>query len=63
VNSIAVSPLSRGPADQTGVAAGMNANLRTIGGALGGQVTTSIVSSGRRVLGYPDLAASRLAWW
>jgi len=41
------------PAEQTGVATGMNANLRTIGGALGGQVTTSIVSSGRRVLGYP----------
>jgi hypothetical protein len=48
-----MSPLSHVPADQTGVAAGMNANLRTIGGALGGQVTTSIVSSGRRVLGYP----------
>ena len=39
------------PADQTGVATGMNANLRTIGGALGGQVTASIVTSGRRVLG------------
>jgi hypothetical protein len=35
----------------------MNDNLRTIGGALGGarggQVTTSIVTGGRRVLGYP----------
>jgi hypothetical protein len=31
----------------------MNANLRTIGGALGGQATTSIVTSGRRVLDYP----------
>ena len=41
------------PADQTGVATGMNANLRTIGGALGGQITASIVTSGRRVLGYP----------
>jgi hypothetical protein len=30
----------------------MNANLRTIGGALGGHVTASIVISGRRVLGY-----------
>jgi hypothetical protein len=29
-----MSPLSRVSADQTGVAAGMNANLRTIGGAL-----------------------------
>jgi MFS family permease len=41
------------PPGQTGVATGMNANLRTIGGALGGQVTTSIVAGGRRVLGYP----------
>jgi hypothetical protein len=40
----------------------MSANLRTIGGALGGQATTSIVTSGRRVLDYPDPAASRLAW-
>ena len=31
----------------------MNANLRTIGGALGGQIIASIVTSGRRVLGYP----------
>jgi hypothetical protein len=30
----------RVPADQTGVATGMNANLRTIGGALGGRMTT-----------------------
>ena len=29
------------------------ASLGTIGGALGGQVTASIVTSGRRVLGYP----------
>jgi hypothetical protein len=41
------------PADQTGVATGMNANLRTIGGALVGQITASTVTSGRRVLGYP----------
>jgi MFS family permease len=41
------------PAAHTGVATGMNANLRTIGGALGGQVTASIVTSGPRVLGYP----------
>ena len=31
----------------------MNANLRTIGGALGGQVTASVVISGHWVLGYP----------
>ena len=31
----------------------MNANLRTVGAALGGQVTASIVISDRRVPGYP----------
>jgi len=41
------------PADQTSVATGMNANIRTLGGALGGQVTSSIVTTGHRVLGYP----------
>jgi MFS family permease len=41
------------PAEQTSVATGMNANIRTLGSALGGQVTTSIVSTGHRVLGYP----------
>jgi hypothetical protein len=33
------------PAAQTGVATGMNANIRTLGSALGGQVTTSIVTT------------------
>ncbi len=41
------------PAEQTSVATGMNANVRTLGSALGGQVTTSIVTTGHRVLGYP----------
>ena len=51
------------PAAQTGVATGMNANIRTLGSALGGQVTTSIVtttivaasavSRGGGALGYP----------
>ncbi len=41
------------PASQTGVATGMNANLRTVGGALGGQVTVSIVATGTKILGYP----------
>jgi len=41
------------PAGQTGIATGMNANVRTIGGALGGQVTASIMTSGPKVLGYP----------
>ncbi|HVA02524.1 MAG TPA: MFS transporter [Acidimicrobiales bacterium] len=33
------------PAEQTGVASGMNANIRTIGGALGAAVMSSIVTS------------------
>ena len=44
------------PAGQTGVATGMNANLRTVGGALGAQVTASIVTTGTKVLGYPGPA-------
>lgn len=40
-------------AEQTGVATGMNANLRTVGGALGAQVTASIVTTGTKILGYP----------
>jgi predicted MFS family arabinose efflux permease len=34
------------PAGQTGVASGMNANIRTIGGAIGAGVMASIVTSG-----------------
>jgi len=41
------------PHEQTGVATGMNANLRTVGGALGGQVTASVVTTGAKYLGYP----------
>jgi len=33
------------PSSQTGVASGMNANIRTIGGAIGAAVTSSIVTS------------------
>ena len=34
------------PAAQTGVASGMNANIRTIGGSIGAAVMASIVTSG-----------------
>jgi EmrB/QacA subfamily drug resistance transporter len=34
------------PAEQTGVASGMNTNIRTIGGAIGAAVMSSIVTSG-----------------
>ncbi|HEY6762758.1 MAG TPA: MFS transporter [Baekduia sp.] len=41
------------PAEQTGVASGMNANIRTIGGALGSAVMSSIVVSGVAAGGLP----------
>jgi hypothetical protein len=36
------------PAHQTGVASGMNANIRTIGGSIGAAVMASIVTAGVR---------------
>ena len=41
------------PAAQTGVASGMNANIRTIGGSIGAAVMASIVTSGARPDGLP----------
>ncbi|MDR3649640.1 MAG: MFS transporter [Acidimicrobiales bacterium] len=41
------------PPAQTGVASGMNANIRTIGGAIGAAVMSSIVTSGLRADGLP----------
>ncbi len=41
------------PARQTGVASGMNANIRTIGGALGGAVMAGIVTAGAAPSGSP----------
>ena len=43
----------RRPAAQTGVASGMNANIRTVGGALGGAVLASVVTAGHRPDGFP----------
>ncbi len=34
------------PADQTGVASGMNANIRTIGGSIGAAVTATVITAG-----------------
>ncbi len=42
------------PPEQTGVAAGMNANIRTMGGAIGSAVTGMVVSSQLSVTGFPD---------
>ena len=41
------------PPEQTGVASGMNANNRTIGGSIGAAVMSSIVTSGVRAGGTP----------
>jgi EmrB/QacA subfamily drug resistance transporter len=41
------------PAEQTGVASGMNANIRTIGGSIGAAVMASIVTSGASAGGLP----------
>jgi MFS family permease len=44
------------PAVQTGVASGMNANIRTIGGAIGAAVVSSIIASQFLPDGYPSKA-------
>jgi MFS family permease len=41
------------PRSQTGVASGMNANTRTVGGAIGGAVLGSVVTAGARADGLP----------
>ena len=41
------------PAAQTGIASGMNANIRTIGGSIGAAVMASIVTSGAHPNGVP----------
>lgn len=41
------------PSSQTGVASGMNANIRTIGGALGASVAASVITSHVSVGGLP----------
>jgi EmrB/QacA subfamily drug resistance transporter len=45
------------PASQTGVASGMNANIRTIGGSIGAAVMASIVTSGTLSSGLPKESA------
>ena len=41
------------PPEQTGVASGMNANIRTIGGAIGAGIMASIITSGQTTHGFP----------
>jgi len=42
------------PSSQTGVASGMNANIRTIGGAVGAAVVASVVTANVRSDGFPQ---------
>lgn len=49
------------PASQTGVASGMNTVLRTLGGALGGQIAATFVAS-RLVHGLPGLTGFTLTF-
>jgi predicted MFS family arabinose efflux permease len=41
------------PQSQTGVASGMNANIRTVGGALGSAVVASVITANARPDGFP----------
>jgi hypothetical protein len=50
------------PVDQTGVATGMNTNVRTIGQALGAGVATSLVVSQLLANGYPKETGYVLAF-
>lgn len=47
------------PAEQTGVASGMNANIRTIGGAIGAAVMASVVTAGAAPSGLPQESGYR----
>jgi MFS family permease len=50
------------PAAQTGAAAGMNANVRTIGGALGAAMVSTILGSHSGALGLPTASGYTIAF-
>ena len=50
------------PDNQTGAASGMNTNIRTIGGALGAAVVTSIIAATLKVDGFPTKSGYHLAF-
>lgn len=52
-SSLANVVIASVPAHQTGVASGMNANIRTIGGSIGSAVMAAIVTSSTGVGGFP----------
>jgi MFS family permease len=51
------------PAGQTGAASGMNVNIRTIGGALGTAVVSSVVTSSADRSGLPAESGFTTAFW
>jgi MFS family permease len=52
-SSLAGVVIASVPAHQTGVASGMNANIRTIGGSVGAAVMAGVVTAHHGALGYP----------
>lgn len=50
------------PADRTGIATGVNANLRTIGSAIGSAFTTAVVFGGVEPGGAPAMDGYAVAW-
>ncbi len=52
-SSLANVVIASVPAHQTGVASGMNANIRTVGGSIGSAVMAAIVTSSTGASGYP----------
>ncbi|HMS73077.1 MAG TPA: MFS transporter, partial [Baekduia sp.] len=51
------------PPEQTGVATGMNAVMRSLGGAVGGQVVAAMLSSNLTADGHPPDSSFTLAFW
>ena len=51
------------PAHQTGAASGMNVNIRTIGGALGTAVVSSVVTASSGADGLPAESGFTTAFW
>jgi MFS family permease len=51
------------PADQTGVATGMNTVMRTVGGALGSQIIASLLTANVAATGLPADHAFTVAFW
>lgn len=52
-SSLAGAVIAAVPAEQTGVASGMNANIRTIGGSIGAAVMAGIVTAKQGPAGFP----------